>query len=327
MEEVRETDILLNGFRKQQKDEARYSSIDICPADEIAVCMADIGQTSRLKFKLGKYHQESNKLEWGESTEYVPGKFPAVALIKKGGNVYVIEFHNDNYPMRDSLSYRVGKIVEENRRIEWFGDNPYQIQNGKKVKICAVQDKIITVYEEHPIRHRLQYRIGELGERIIEWKDPVAIRDAKGVEPDISVSGKKVVLAYRVGYLKKEIMVLTGNYNAETSEINWLAPGTKCGNGINPTVSLNEKMNMVLFSQSAIGRKLWLRAGALKENEGSLQETQVVLDPRPPANISVGEYPTVLLLDNDFIIMMHKDNLGHDFYQTEGILKANGTPS
>ena len=304
--------ILLNG-PKSQNLKGSYSSLDISTTAGVAVSVVD-DYIGRLYYSVGEYDEGRNKIAWGEKQRYGYGRNPSVCLIYERETLYVIEVHCRN--MASSLQYKLGKVNPQSMRIEWNNIPSEFLTYGKKPKICVTENGTVVVIHEKVLLSGILYFVATTtihdGNISIAWGEKQEISTIRGVEPDITVGLDKVVAIFRNGNFTQEISTIVGTLRENT--VTWNRDISTCGNGHNPSVSINYQNNIVAVYQ-VLGRRLHHKCGQLVNDEIVWSETSA-------STFTLGEYPSVVLTGDNKIVEMHKTNFGHSMYQSEGKLEV-----
>ena len=314
------TEILLNGAKNQQLS-GRCSSLDIKLEAELAVSVVDYAGS--LYYRVGNYDRDHNRMRWGENYMYSSGSNPSVCLVHKEETLYVVEVHCSGM-MSSSLQYNIGRVNPNLMSIEWNNIPNAFLAYGKKPKICATQSgTIVVIYErilfneinERILLNEIKYCVSTTaiqdGNISIAWEDSQTIPSIHGVEPDVSVTNYKLVAIFSCGKFIQEISSIVGSLDG--TSIAWADRKSLCGYGHNPSISINSTMNIVAFHQ-VIGRRLHHKSGQLVNG-------QVVWYDTSASTYTLGEYPSVILTDDNKIVEMHKANFMNSMYQCEGKLE------
>ena len=301
--------IVLSG-PKFQHVQGRYSSLSISLPAGVAVSAMD--HTGRLYYSVGNYDGDHNRIDWGEKCWYGRGRSPSVCLIYEGETLYVIEVHCKN--VFSSLQYKIGKVNPQSLSIEWNNIPSEFLAYGKKPKICATQSGTVVVIYETALFHGIKYCVATTviqdGNISIAWEGVQTIPSISGVEPDISVYQDTLVAIFRCGRVIQEISAIVGILKGNT--VTWHRMKSRCGSGHNPSVSINSGKNIVAVYQ-IIGRRLHHKSGQLVNG-------QVIWSVTSASTYTLGEYPSVVLTDDNKIVEMHKANFLYALYQCEGKL-------
>ena len=304
--------ILLNGPRFQNL-KGRYSSLDISIPAGLAVSVVD-DTVGSLYYSVGQYDGDHNQITWGEKQRYSYGRNPSVCLIYEGETLYVIEVHCRN--VASSLQYKIGKVNTHSLSIEW-NDIPNEfLTYGTKPKICATENGTVVIYETvlfDGLRYCVATTTIKDGNISIAWGRKEKIPSIKGVEPDISVCQDKLVAIFSHGKIIQEIFTIVGTLKENI--VTWNPKISTCGSGHNPSVSINSGNNFVAFYQ-VLGRRL-------RHTSGKLDNDEIVWSECSASTFTLGEYPSVILTDDNKIVEMHKANFLHSMYQSEGELKSS----
>ena len=305
-------EIVLNGPKFQNLD-GRYSSLDISIPAGLAVSVID-DYTGSLYYSVGNYDGDHNNITWGEKKWCGYGRSPSICLVYEGETLYVIEVHCRN--VASSLQYKIGKVNPQSMSIEW-DDIPNEfLAYGKKPKICAAENGTVILIYESFLFNGILYRVATTtiqdGNISIAWGRKEVISSIKGVEPDISVCQDKLVAIFRNGKITQEISTIVGTL--KESIVSWNRKISICGYGHNPSVSINAGNNIVAFYQ-VFGRRL-------HHTSGQLVNGKIVWSECSTSTFTLGEYPSVILTDDNKIVEMHKANFLHSMYQSEGKLEV-----
>lgn len=302
----------------------RCSSVSKHPTENLAVSVYDVTLSPYLYYRVGVVTGRSTT--WGTAVQYDTGKRPSVALFRSDNDFYVIETHMSD--VRDQCYYSIGKVDIVRKRISWCDNNTgicnagsasaLAFHRGKKPKVSANDaGDIIIIFEETYNKNSILFCYGKFkiineGVPNITWKsDCSLLASFHGVEPDIALNmNKEVAVICRSGSgasnserftIKSAVGKLNAANGLTLSQTSFRDLPNK---GINPSISINDKGCLAECHQSWTGRHLYSFCGNVSGgwNQG-------------PESYSNGEYPTISIDDNRFVMEMHKTSLGTPFHQ------------
>ena len=304
---------------------------DVAISKNVSVRVYDASLSRDLWCTVGVFNEDSSSMEWGENHSYGNGKQPSVALITKDEKLYVIEVHRSH--LQKLCYYRIGTVSKDDKIIEWIGSEK-SLCLGVKPKVSATNSgKIVVVHEQkYSLFNHMKYHIGKL--EITEGNPSeasinisrssfivnVGCENLQGVEPNITISeaegsAASAILIYRNGF--NRICSNLGTFVEDDQIIRWHGNQAVPGTGINPCISLNSHDNLVESHQTKIGRHISFNYGRISQHE--------IIWGNPMTHY-LGEYPSIALSDEKFVVALHKTCFGQTLHQSYGELKG-GRPA
>ena len=286
--------------------EGKYSGVDL--SRKVVVCVCDVALDRGLYYQVGVINQVSEKTTWGDSTKYDTGQYPSVALIMMGDKLYAIETHFSD--IFNSCYYTVGEVKTEDKSIQW-GSN-CRLGRGKNPKIAANDNGVVIAVKEMSWdffdRFKLVIGTFDPSTKQIAWKPELTVPDFCGVEPDVAINLKKIVIACRnYGKVRFKMGNIKDDYR-----IGWVGASCDLQGGRSPSIALNSRDAIVEVHQSWTLRRLSNCTGQVLED--SIQWGEVKVH-------DYGEYPCISLSDDGTYFEVHKTNFGTNLFYRNGELR------
>ena len=289
----------------------KYSGVDLSNGQEkVVVCVRDAAIDSNLYYQVGVINQVSGETAWGDSSvKYDTGQYPSVALMMMGDKLYAVEVHlSDHF---NNCYYKLGEVITEGKSILW--GPTVSLGRGKNPKLAANDNGIVIAVKEMSwaFSDYLQLVIGKFNPNTMEidWKPDLTVPDFWGVEPDVAINLKKIVIACRSNGM---IRFKMGNIKDDLS-IGWV--GASCElpqGGRSPSIALNSHDTIVEANQTWTLRMLSHCTGQVLEDSILWGEIKVP---------DYGEYPCISLSDDGTYFEVHKTPLGNELFYRNGELK------
>jgi hypothetical protein len=328
-QEVQERDENLLLTAPQPLTSGRRSSVCIDPERSVAVMVYDNG-LGRLFSKVGTVTKRSMKVKWSTNlNQYGVGKQPSIALIYLAETLYILEIHRAVAWKKSHV--KVGVVeIEGRKRIDWDEQEEELLCSVVKPKISAANDGTFAiVHEAAYTRKKMKYHFGRLERREQDGRISLSLSEVtrclsfddrvRGVEPDLAISGNRIVVVYRSGDLRCHMGVV-GDIHNHQNPIQWNdrnsqeKVGKKATTGLNPSIDINGRGYVVLAYQT--------RTRYIHYAHGHIKNNSIVWHHDDAA--SSGEYPSMTLADDGFVIETHKAWLGHGLFYASGKLLNQG---
>jgi hypothetical protein len=299
----------------------RRPSVSIDRERNVAVAVYDDG-FGGLYYLVGDVNKRSNIVNWSEPMNYGTGKQPSIALVRLDDDLYIFEVHREIFFKKCLVN--IGSVQTEGvKRIVWKDEYPHEVLQCSvvKPKVSATNNGTYVIFhEEAYTRKGMRYHFGRFERReeggqqrffLSELQQCRPFEAACGVEPDLAISGNRVVLVFRSGF--RNLDYYTGVINDLRNPIQWHPFKFPAGIGINPSISINRRGYVVATYQTKTLRRLYYVYGHIENDsivsrEGGISSTY-------------GEYPTISLADDGYIVAIYKSGIGHDLSYSAGKLE------
>ena len=298
----------------------RYSSVCVHPTKDVVVCVFDNAfPDQNLYYSVGTVDKPNKKITWGPIVQYDTGKVPSVALTSMEGGLYAIETH-DSGLVTNKVYCRVGKVDQDQKTIDWGATSEFC--SGKKPKVCANgEGTVVIAHEEKHLLwgDKIHCDVMKLNVEEKTLERPNGMRceqldNCKGVEPSVALRDEKVVLVYRSGVSTLQCVV--GELRRDQTRVEWNEEASSAlpFPGKEASISFNSRGDVIETHQTT------LTAYRLISYNYGHMSNDVITWKSNEAHL-VGEYPTLSLADDGWVIAMHKTNFGANLYQSQGELR------
>jgi hypothetical protein len=272
--------------------------------------------------QVGDVNKRSNTVNWSEPVKYGTGKQPSVALIRLGDLSYVLEVHREVIFKKSIVN--VGSVQTEGvKRVVWKAEYPHEVLQCSvvKPKVSATNNGTYVIFhEEAYTRKGMRYHFGRFERREEVGQEKLFLSELQlcrpflagyGVEPDLAISGNRVVVVFRSGY--RDLDYYTGVINDLRNPIQWHQFQFHAGTGINPSISINGRGYVVVAYQTKTRRQLHYVYGHIENNS--------IVRRNDGMSSSFGECPTITLADDGYIVAVYKSWVGYDLLCCAGKLE------
>jgi hypothetical protein len=308
----------------------RRPSVSIDPERDMMVTVYDDG-FGGLYCQVGNVNKRSNTVKWSDPVRYGTGKQPSIALVRLDDHLYVIEVHRA-FVFKQCF-VKVGAVeTGDVKRIAWRAEYPQEVLRCSvvKPKICATSDGYyVIVHEEAYTTKGIRYHYGRFERHVEGDQERLFLSEllrcrpfdgVYGVEPDIAISGNTVAVIFRSGF--RDLAYFMGNIHDLRNPIQWLQIQYPVGvvnpsTGVNPSISINHRGYVVVAYQTKIGRQIHYVHGCVKNNSIVWQQDV------SRRSSSRGEYPTITLANDGYVVAMCKSWLGHNLFYSVGKLESS----
>jgi hypothetical protein len=277
------------------------------------------------------------RIDWPDFKSFDTGYESSVAIHPSG---LIIEVHSSGSSVitYTGLYYRIGKLDPETGTVTWGPSRRWvgPGTNGSWPAVAITKEgyAILTYSNAFTKKNAtLRYSVGTLDlegttDQLISFKVQNTQFDT-GFHDSVSVNYNGTIAEVHEADGGKGIFYRLGHLNAPGSDdftIVWDTGtnGQKYDNGVNPHISINDNNDVVEVHQVASDDHL------LHYARGKASAKQIVFATDHPRYSDNGRRPTVVLLNNGYVIELHdanydKRNGRWEFFNRVGTLDKNGS--
>ncbi|MFA8300844.1 MAG: hypothetical protein ACEPOV_11825 [Hyphomicrobiales bacterium] len=247
-------------------------------------------------------------VQFGLGTQYDNGNYTGVA-INKGGRI--VEVHKAQ--TLGNIYFRVGSVKDN--VISWAPSVKYDTGQTPSVAIND-NNTVVEVHKtESPFVNGVFYHVGTHTGTTIEWGR--GFQYDNGTTPQIALNNNNVVVEVHKSQGNYGLWYHVGIVDPVAKTISWGKSYKYDGGGVNPSIAINNNNLAVEVHQAPTSGRVWYRIGHINPNSKTISWGNSV-------DYQSGAQPDVALLDNGYVIEVHKsEGVKDNLWSTVGQVNGN----